>query len=260
MDYKNRIVGSGMMPLDEIMFNPRNWRIHPLYQQDTLKGVLETIGWVQEVIVNKTTGNLIDGHLRCQLAARNEEKEVPVKIVELTEDEEKLVLATLDPIAGMATVDVEKRDSLISELSLLDEKTAELLDDIFDSEELVGGADGVSKKYTRNITAPIYQITGECPKLSELYNEEKANELAREIESANIEESIKRFLIAASRRHVVFNYKRIAEYYAHAPEDIQRLMERSALVIIDFEKAIEYGYVKLSSIILEQYEEDYPDG
>ncbi len=68
--YKNRIIGSGEESLDDILFNPRNWRIHPLSQQDALKGILEEVGWVQQVIINKRTGNLIDGHLRCQLASR----------------------------------------------------------------------------------------------------------------------------------------------------------------------------------------------
>ena len=34
-------------------------------------------------------------------------------------------------------------------------------------------------------------------------------------------------------------------------------MERSALVIIDFESAIQYGYVKLCDEIRGQYLEDY---
>ena len=63
---KNRIIGSGEEQLDQIMFNPRNWRIHPLSQQDALKGVLEEVGWVQEVIINKRTGHLVDGHLFSQ--------------------------------------------------------------------------------------------------------------------------------------------------------------------------------------------------
>lgn len=65
------------------------------------------------------------------------------------------------------------------------------------------------------------------------------------------------FLIDAARRHNVFNYERIADYYAHATPEMQQLMERSALVIIDFEKAIEYGYVKLCNEIKTQYLEDY---
>jgi len=38
---------------------------------------------------------------------------------------------------------------------------------------------------------------------------------------------------------------------------MQNLMERSALVIIDFEKAIQLGYVRLSDEIRTQYMEEY---
>jgi hypothetical protein len=38
---------------------------------------------------------------------------------------------------------------------------------------------------------------------------------------------------------------------------MQSLMEKSALVIIDFEKAIEYGYIKMCDDIRTQYLEEY---
>jgi hypothetical protein len=38
---------------------------------------------------------------------------------------------------------------------------------------------------------------------------------------------------------------------------MQNLIERSALVIIDFEKAIQLGYVKLSEEIKNQYLQEY---
>jgi hypothetical protein len=53
-------------------------------------------------------------------------------------------------------------------------------------------------------------------------------------------------LIEAAKRHTVFNYRLIAEYYATASKEMQGLMERSALVIIDINNAIANGYVKLS--------------
>jgi uncharacterized Zn finger protein len=64
-------------------------------------------------------------------------------------------------------------------------------------------------------------------------------------------------LIQAAKRHNVFNYRNIADYYSNANAEMQGLMEDSALVIIDFNKAIEEGYVKLSEQIAEQYQEDY---
>lgn len=134
---KNRIVGSGEEQLDQIMFNPRNWRIHPLSQQDALKGVLEEVGWVQQVIVNKRTGNLIDGHLRCQLAAREGAKTIPVVYVDVSEDEEALVLATLDPIGAMAATDKQKLDELFRDIQSDDANVQKLMADIAEKEKMI---------------------------------------------------------------------------------------------------------------------------
>lgn len=101
-------------------------------------------------------------------------------------------------------------------------------------------------EYSSKIEAPHYNITGECPALDELYDAEKADELAKEIDAADISKDVKEFLKVAATRHVVFNFRNIAEYYAHADAKVQRLMERSALVIIDFEDAIKNGFVIVS--------------
>jgi len=141
--FANRIVGSGEESLDQIQFNPRNWRVHPLNQQNALKGVLEEVGWVQEVIVNKRTGNLIDGHLRCQLAAREGAKTIPVKYVDLSEEEEALVLATIDPIAAMATTDRAKLDDLMRGIQSDNEQVQALVKEIAEKENLlIDGKDG----------------------------------------------------------------------------------------------------------------------
>ena len=136
---QNRIVGSGEEPLDNILFNPRNWRIHPLNQQNALKGVLEEVGWVQQVIVNKRTGNLVDGHLRCQLAAREGAKTIPVVYIDVSEEEEALVLATLDPIAAMAATDKAKLDELFADIQSENENVQKMLDEIAEKEKLEYG-------------------------------------------------------------------------------------------------------------------------
>ena len=64
------------------------------------------------------------------------------------------------------------------------------------------------------------------------------------------------FLIYAAYRHTVFDYSKIADYYAHSSKEIQELMEDSALVIIDFDAAIEKGYVKLTKDIAAAYEKN----
>src|SRR4051794_27570297 len=96
--WTNRIVGHDDVPPDQLLANDRNWRRHPAVQQNALTGVLSDVGWVQSVISNTRTGKLIDGHLRVELALRNNEPTVPVTYVDLSPEDEALVLATLDPI------------------------------------------------------------------------------------------------------------------------------------------------------------------
>lgn len=117
-------------------------------------------------------------------------------------------------------------------------------------DELIAEAESRSAEegfeYSSKIEAPQYNITGENPALEELYDSEKADELAREVDEADVPRNVKKFLRLAAMRHVVFNFRNIAEYYAHADAKVQRLMEKSALVIIDFEDAIKNGFVIVS--------------
>ena len=50
-----------------------------------------------------------------------------------------------------------------------------------------------------------------------------------------------------------FNYENIAEFYAHSDKEVQELMESSALVIIDFKKAIEQGFIELSEDLADKF-------
>lgn len=121
------------------------------------------------------------------------------------------------------------------------------------------GLEDVSQdnKYTNKIQAPIYEPKNKKPHILELIDKSKTHRLIKEIEASSLSYEEKTFLIDAARRHNVFNYEKIADYYAHSSKEMQQLMERSALVIIDFEKAIEYGYVKLCDEIKKQYLEEY---
>jgi hypothetical protein len=117
--------------------------------------------------------------------------------------------------------------------------------------------DQEGKKYTSKIEAPIYEPKNIKPHILELCDKSKTQRLLREIDQSNLSIEEKMFLIDAARRHNVFNYEKIADYYAHSSKEMQILMERSALVIIDFEKAIELGYIKLCNDIKQQYLEEY---
>ena len=113
------------------------------------------------------------------------------------------------------------------------------------------------KKYSSKIEAPIYEPKNKKPHIIELYDISKTNRLIREINSSNVADYEKLFLIEAAKRHTVFNYENIADYYSHSSKEMQELMEKSALVIIDFQKAIQLGYVKICDEIRNQYLEEY---
>lgn len=107
----------------------------------------------------------------------------------------------------------------------------------------------VDKKYTTKVNRPQYLPSHIKPKIEELYNTTKTDKLIYNIKKSNISEEEKKFLISAAHRHTVFNYSKIADYYAHSNKEMQELMEQSALVIIDINDAIANGYVKLSKNI-----------
>ena len=117
--------------------------------------------------------------------------------------------------------------------------------EMFDTPEDKGG----SNKYNRKILAPQYVPRDVRPQISELYNSVKYSELVSEIQSSSVSDEEKAFLLKAATRHLVFNYDKAADYYAHATPEMQKLMEKSALVIIDFNDAIAQGYIRLSSTI-----------
>jgi hypothetical protein len=114
--FQNRIIGAGSENPEQLLANPKNWRIHPPHQQKALESVLNKVGWVAQVIVNKKTGHLIDGHLRVQTAMRTNQKEIPVLYVELSEAEEDIILASLDPISALAYADTELLKNLMESL------------------------------------------------------------------------------------------------------------------------------------------------
>ena len=128
----NRI-GSEIRLVDpsELVANPLNARTHPAAQRAALRTVLGEIGWVAPVTVNATTGRMIDGHARVEEAVARGVAEVPVIFVELTDQEERDVLATLDPIGAMATYDTDVLAELLAGVSLsspdLDAMLAELV-------------------------------------------------------------------------------------------------------------------------------------
>lgn len=142
--WKIRIVGEGEADPNSLLLNPLNWRTHPKHQQEALAGMLGKVGWVQRVIVNKTTGNIVDGHARVMIARKRKEQCVPVIYVDLSIEEEKMVLATLDPLSAMATSDDDMLKNLVSQLNAQDNMNDGVL------RAILGGESKPSEKSERS--------------------------------------------------------------------------------------------------------------
>jgi ParB-like chromosome segregation protein Spo0J len=145
--WQNRIVGHDTVDPNTLLKNPANWRTHPKNQREALGAVLDKVGWVQDAIVNQRSGFVIDGHLRIDLAIARSEK-VPVVYVDLSPEEEALILASIDPLSAMAVPDSEKLTALLSQFSVEPGALADLL--------------GLGPKPSEGLTDP-----DECPAVQE---------------------------------------------------------------------------------------------
>jgi len=124
---------------------------------------------------------------------------------------------------------------------------------LFDKKQ--DSAMGNDTKYSRSIKIPQYLPSNEKPHIDSLVDYTKYATLLKNIDNSNVSEEEKKFLKLAASRHIVFNYAKIADYYAHSDKEMQKLMEESALVILDIDDAIANGYVELSKKMSELIKE-----
>lgn len=192
-------------------------------------------------IVIDGENNVVCGHTRLKAAKKLKMDSVPCVIADdHTEEQIKAFRLADNKVGELAEWDFD----------LLDEELGGILDiDMADFGFRVAAEleDNNSEgEYTKKTEIPHYDVKGDDVSLEQLVDREKALALIEEIEESSVSDEEKTFLKLAARRHYVFNYKKIAEYYATASEEMQELMEESALVIIDYNNAIANGYVKLS--------------
>lgn len=247
---RDRVIELRRVPARDLIANPENWRRHPESQRKALRGVLDEVGFAGALLARETPDGLvlIDGHLRAETTP---EQEIPVLVLDVNEDEARKILLTHDPIAAMAETDDAMLRGLLESVESDNEAVNALLESLISREPLDGedtsrGTSDGGPTYTSKIEAPIYEPKGKRPAVSELTNRDKTDALLAEIKAANLPREIAEFLTMAAERHTVFDFARIAEFYCHAEPGVQALMEKSALVIIDFDAAIENGFVRLT--------------
>jgi hypothetical protein len=136
--WKNRIVNSGEMAAGQFLAHELNARRHPAIQRDALRGSLDALGWVAPVIVSKRSGKILDGHARVEEAlSRSEDAMVPYVEVDVSASEEKLILASYDPITGLAVYDREILDALLKEVNTDEAALQEMLSKLAQQEGVI---------------------------------------------------------------------------------------------------------------------------
>jgi len=130
MTWQNRIIGYKEEPPEQLLANPHNPRRHPAQQRETLRASLDTIGIIDEITVNQRTGRLIDGHARVEEYISAGIPLVPVKYVDLSEEEELKAIAIFDAISALADYDQESLESLLDTIELDSEPLESMLDDL----------------------------------------------------------------------------------------------------------------------------------
>lgn len=128
--WANRIVSRGEADPRTLIPHPRNWRLHPDEQAQSLNALLSRIGWVKGIVVNRRSGFVIDGHLRIEEAIKANVPSVPVVFVDLDETEETLILTTFDALTRMAHADANALDKLLQTIQTDEQPLQALLDNL----------------------------------------------------------------------------------------------------------------------------------
>ena len=192
---------------------------------------------------------VIGGNMRLRACQEIGYKELPCKILPLETPVAKLREYTIkDNIAfGSNDWDVIANEWDTEELA---EWGMELPDFAVDDTPIEPEENKDETQYSRNIEIPTYQITGAEPTIAECVDVSAVKKLIKQIDESNVSEEQKEMLRICAYRHAVIHFDNIAEYYAHQDKEMQNLMEENALVIIDFDRAIEKGFVDMTDKLL----------
>lgn len=100
--------------LNPAKYNPRKDLKPGDPEYEKLKRSIETFGYVEPIIWNKSTGNIVGGHQRLKILIDQGQEEVDCVVVDMDEDEEKALNIALNKVSG--DWDLPKLADLITSL------------------------------------------------------------------------------------------------------------------------------------------------
>jgi hypothetical protein len=126
---RNRIVEHLQVRAGDLVPHPLNFRRHSAAQRNALIASYEEVGFARSLLgFRRPDGKiqLIDGHLRRDL---DPAMTVTVEIVDVSEEEARKLLLTLDPLAALAETD----DATLAQLTAITHADAQALNDFWQS-------------------------------------------------------------------------------------------------------------------------------
>ena len=239
----------------DLIQDAHNYRKHSDTNKARIRKSIDEAGLGRSVVID-ADGVLVVGNGVQQVI----DKDTPVRVVE-TDGTELVVVKRTDLHTG---------DPRRKTLAFADNATADDVEWDFEAieadgwtEESAGGwgvewpnSNSGENPYSQKTDIPIYQIKGEKPSVDKCINLFEVEKKIEKIENSNVSEDKKKMLKACAYRFAEIDFSMMAEFYAHEDEEMQSLMEDNALVIVDFDKAIELNLVKLDKRMKDIYKEE----
>lgn len=239
--------------VDKLRPYEKNSKIHGPEQIEKLKNSITEFGFLTPCLIDRDY-NLIAGHGRLTAAKELGMKTVPCVFIDgLSEEQRRAYILADNRLGELGEWDMSLVNEELIDLQGMGFDTSVTGFEFDFSDSDLPPADN---PYTGKVKIPQYEPQGYIVSIDDMVDREKYLTLIHEIDESGVSEDEKKFLRLAAARHLVFNYKNIAEYYCEAGPEMQSLMEKSALVIIDIGDAIANGFATLSAGIEEMQDED----
>ncbi len=164
MNIRDRIKELRRVPADQLQPNPKNWRKHPEAQANALRGVLAEVGIASAVLARETPEGglmLIDGHLRTETLHN---AEIPVLVLDVSEEEADKILATFDPLGAMAESDADALRALLEDVETGSQELADMLTALAEDAGIIDENKQANQSTAEEINVDSFNMQCKCPR------------------------------------------------------------------------------------------------
>lgn len=173
---RNRIKDHRKVRAGDLIPHELNFRTHPENQKKALKALYQEVGFARSLLAYELADGrlkLIDGHLRRSM---DPDEIVDVEVLDVSDDEARKLLLSVDPLAALAQTD----DAALQELKSLTESDNDALNDLWASIETA--SDKATKEAKANEQyKPQFIVLIECT------NEKQQLTLLKKLKTEGIE-------------------------------------------------------------------------